>query len=33
LCHNAFTSLMIVLFVQNHSIRLIAQAQRGFFFF
>jgi hypothetical protein len=33
LYHNAFTSLMMVLFYQNHTIRLIAQAQRGFLFF
>jgi hypothetical protein len=33
MCNNAFTSLLIVLFIQNHTIRLITQAQRGFLFF
>jgi len=33
LCHNCFTSLMIVFCCQNYTICLIDQAQRGFLFF
>jgi len=32
LCHNAYTSLMIVFVLQNNSITLITQDQRGFLF-